>query len=68
MTSPTVFTTRPRGPISSMTRLRRVLARPHRHRTTTPPPGPAMRRVWREVAPGEWRWIHIRVDDQDTTA
>jgi hypothetical protein len=21
-----------------------------------------MRRVWREVAPGEWRWIHI--DDQ----
>jgi hypothetical protein len=58
MTSPTVSTTRPR-PISKMTRLRRMLARPHRGTTTTPPPRPTMRRVWREVAPGEWRWIHI---------
>jgi hypothetical protein len=59
MTSPTVSAaTTSRGPTSRMTRLRRVLARPHRRRTA-PPPRPVMRRVWREVAPGEWRWIHI---------
>ena len=63
MTSPTVVaTTNPREANSRITRLRRVLARPHRPRPTTPPPRPVMQRVWREVAPGEWRWIHI--DDQ----
>jgi hypothetical protein len=63
MTSPTVAaTTRPRAVNSKMTRLRRVLGRPRRPRPTTPPPRPVMRRVWREVAPGEWRWIHV--DDQ----
>jgi hypothetical protein len=61
MTSPTLSAaTKPQGSRSRMARLRRVLARPHRRRMATPPPPrPVMRRVWREVAPGEWRWIHV---------
>jgi hypothetical protein len=27
--------------------------------TTRPPSGLVMRQVWREVAPGEWRWLHV---------
>ena len=49
-------TTKPRGRASSVARLRAVLRRsPYRR----PPSKPAVRRVWREVAPGEWRWIHV---------
>jgi hypothetical protein len=57
MTNPMVpATTKPRGPASRVARLRRVLTRlAHRRLPITP----AVRRVWREVAPGEWRWIHV---------
>jgi hypothetical protein len=61
MTSPT----HARERIARMTRLRRVLARPHPRRPAPPPSRPVVRRVWREVASGEWRWIHI--DDQATS-
>jgi len=33
----------------------------------TPAP-PVFRRVWKEVAPGQWRWLHLRVDEQDPPA
>jgi hypothetical protein len=34
---------------------------PHRRRSDVPPPpaGPRFRKVWKEVAPGQWQWIHI---------
>jgi hypothetical protein len=57
MTSPTISdTTKPQGSMSRMARLRRVLMRPAGRRPTTQP---VVRRVWREVAPGEWRWLHV---------
>lgn len=57
------------GSTARIARLRRMLERPHRPRTAAAAPAPPVfRRVWQEVAPGQWRWIHIRVDDQDTTA
>jgi hypothetical protein len=43
--------------------LRRLLARRLRPGPTTPF-RPAVRRVWREVAPGEWRWLH-RTDEAE---
>jgi hypothetical protein len=53
MTDPMIpTTTRPRAPASSMARLRRAFMRPPRQGTPT-------RRVWQEVAPGEWRWVHV---------
>ena len=42
-------------------RLRRLLAHRPGHLPTAPPPAghPAVRRFWREIAPGEWRWLHV---------
>jgi hypothetical protein len=40
---------------------RRLTVRPwHRKAPTTArPPAHPVRRVWREVARGEWRWVHV---------
>jgi hypothetical protein len=67
MISPTISAITKRGESGSRrTRLRRTLAQPHRRRPPTPSPtGPVMRRIWREVAPGEWRWIHVQ--DQEAS-
>jgi hypothetical protein len=60
MTSPTSSATKHRGPLSRITRQWRLLPRHHRQRTAVPPPtGPVFRKVWKEVAPGQWQWIHI---------
>jgi hypothetical protein len=63
MTSTTsTTTTRSRGAGSGFRSLRRLLAglqhrkAPGTSRTSN---GPVVRRVWREVAPGEWRWLHV---------
>jgi hypothetical protein len=51
---------------SRIARLWRRLERQHRRMAAAPTPAPPVfRHVWQEVAPGQWRWIHIRVDDQD---
>jgi hypothetical protein len=47
---------------SGLKRLRRALAGPKQPKvptTTQGPTRPVIRRVWREVAPGEWRWLHV---------
>ena len=37
--------------------------RPHRRRKAArPPAGSVFQKVWKEVAPGQWQWIHI--DDE----
>jgi hypothetical protein len=64
MTSSTISTisaNRPRGPASMVTRPWRRFLVPHRRRSDVPPPpaGPRFRKVWKEVAPGQWQWIHI---------
>jgi hypothetical protein len=60
MTRPTISATMHRGPVSRIARGWRLLPRPHRRRKATPPPnGPVFRKVWKEVAPGQWQWIHI---------
>jgi hypothetical protein len=51
------------SPAARLGQLRRLLAsRPARAATTPSPPAgrPTVRRVWREVAPGEWRWLHVQ--------
>ena len=64
MTSPTSSATKHRGPLSRIARRWRLLPRPHRQRTAAPPPtppptGPVFRKVWKEVAPGQWQILHI---------
>jgi hypothetical protein len=60
MTSPTSSATSHRGPVSRIARRWRLFPRPHRRPKPTPPPtGPVFRKVWKEVAPGQWQWIHI---------
>lgn len=60
MTSPTNSATKHRGPLSRIARRWRLLPCPHRQRTATPPPaGPVFRKVWKEVAPGQWQVLHI---------
>jgi hypothetical protein len=60
MTSPTSSATKPRGLLFRIARRWRLLARPRRQRTATPPPtGPVFRKVWKEVAPGQWQVLHI---------
>ena len=60
MISPTNSATKHRGPLSRIARRWRLLRRPHRQRTAAPPPtGPVFRKVWKEVAPGQWQVLHI---------
>jgi hypothetical protein len=45
-----------RGSTARIAILRRMLERPHRPRTAAAAPAPTVfRRVWQEVAPGQWR-------------
>ena len=65
MTSPTIFATKHRGPLSRIARRWRLLPRPHHRRKATPPStGPAFRKVWTEVALGQWQWKYIK-DEAD---
>jgi hypothetical protein len=68
MTSPTSSTTKHRGPVSRIARRWRLFPRLHRRRKTTPPPptDPIFRKVWKEVAPGQWQWKYIN-DEADQT-
>jgi hypothetical protein len=60
MTSPTNSTTKHRGSVSRIARRWRLLPRRHRRSNAAPPStGPVFRKVWKEVAPGQWQWIHI---------
>ena len=60
MTSPTNSATQHRGPVSRTARRWRLVPRPHRRRKTAPPStGPVFRKVWKEVAPGQWQVLHI---------
>jgi hypothetical protein len=59
MTSPTISATSHRGPVSRTARQWRLFPRPHRGRKANPrPTGPVFQKVWKEVAPGQWQWIH----------
>jgi hypothetical protein len=60
MTSSTISATKHRGPVSRIVRRWRLLPRPHRRKkTASPPTGPVFRKVWKEVAPGQWQVLHI---------
>ena len=60
MTRPTTSATKHRGPVSRIARGWRLLPRPHRRTKATPPPtGPVFRKVWKEVAPGQWQVLHF---------
>ena len=60
MTSPTNSATKHRGPVSRIARRWRLFPRPHRRRKTAPQPtGPVFRKVWKEVAPGQWQVLHF---------
>ena len=60
MTSPTNSATKHRGPVSRIAGRCHLFPRPHRRRKTVPPStGPVFRKVWREVAPGQWQVLHI---------
>jgi hypothetical protein len=60
MTSPTRSATKHQGPVSRIARQWRLFPRLHRRRKATPPPtGPVFRKVWKEVAPGQWQVLHI---------
>jgi hypothetical protein len=67
MTSPTISANKYRGPASGIRTRWRLFPRPHRRTKATPPPaGPRFRKVWKEVAPGQWQWLHID-DNADQT-
>ena len=59
MTSPTRSTIKHRGTVSRIARRWRQFPRLHRRREgTSPPTGPVFRKVWKEVAPGQWQVLH----------
>ena len=58
MTSPTRSATKHRAP--RIARRWRLFPRLHRRRKAAPPPtGPVFRKVWKEVAPGQWQVLHF---------
>ena len=60
MTSPTNSAIKHRGPLLRIARAWRLLPRLHRRRKAAPPPaGPVFRKVWKEVALGQWQVLHI---------
>ena len=60
MTRPTISATKHRGPVSRIARVGGRFPRLHRQRRAAPPPtGPVFRKVWKEVAPGQWQVLHI---------
>jgi hypothetical protein len=60
MTSPTNSTTKNLRPVARIARRCRLFPRRHRPRKAAPPPaGPVFRKVWKEVAPGQWQVLHI---------
>jgi hypothetical protein len=46
-------------PTRWLDRLRRVFARRGAETVLEQAGQPTARREWREVAPGEWRWLHL---------
>jgi|RhiMetdeSRZDD1v2_1073273.scaffolds.fasta_scaffold3375116_2 hypothetical protein len=60
MTSPTISATKHRAPASRIAGRWRLFPRPRRRSKAAPPPaGPVFRKVWKEVAPGQWQVLHI---------
>ena len=60
MASPTSSATKHRAPVSRIARRRRLFPRSHRRsKATQPPTGPVFRKVWKEVAPGQWQVLHL---------
>ena len=64
MTSPTDSATKHQGPMFRIARQWRLVPRRHRRRKTAPlptprPSSPAFRKVWKEVAPGQWQVLHV---------
>ena len=59
MTSPTRSTTKHRGTVVRTATRWRLFPRLHRRKVTSPPTGPVFRKVWKEVAPGQWQVLHI---------
>jgi hypothetical protein len=60
MTSPTGSATKHQGPVSRIAGRGRLSPRLHRRRKAAPPPtGPVFRKVWKEVAPGQWQVLHF---------
>ena len=64
MTSPTSSATGHRGPVSRIARRWRLFPLPPPEKAAPPPTGPVFRKVWKEVAPGQWQWIHTYEADQ----
>jgi hypothetical protein len=59
MTSPTISANKHPGPASGITRRWRLCPHPYRRKNDPLPAGPRFRKVWKEVAPGQWQWLHI---------
>ena len=60
MTNLTSPATKHQGPASTIARRWRLFPRLHRQSKAAPPPaGPVFRKVWKEVAPGQWQVLHI---------
>jgi hypothetical protein len=60
MSRPTSSATTHRAPGSSRARPWRLFRRLRRRKQAAPPPtGPVFRKVWKEVAPGQWQVLHF---------
>ena len=60
MTSPTNSATKHRRPVSRIARRWRLFPLLHGRRQAAPSPtGPVFRKVWKEVAPGQWQVLHF---------
>jgi hypothetical protein len=59
MTSPTISANKHPGPASGITRRWRLCPHPYRRKNDPLPASPRFRKVWKEVAPGQWQWLHI---------
>ena len=66
MAGPTMLgAIKPQRARSRIARLWHTLKRPLRRQTAPPAPAPPVfRHVWREVAPGQWQVMHIRVPER----
>ena len=66
MTSPTISANKHLGPASGITRRWRLFPRPHRRKNAPPTASPRFRKVWKEWEPGQWQWLHVD-DNADQT-
>ena len=59
MTSPTSSATSTEDQLQDRQTMAPVPAPTPPEEGAPPPTGPVFRKVWKEVAPGQWQWIHI---------